>query len=170
MSKAQRTLRAAGLATGLALAALLLIAVRVPTSSGALGAGVRLTAVPPGDLSVPLKPFLVARNLVSGGRTARGTLRLENISSGAVHAQLRLRPEVDLLDRGLHVQLYAGDRRLAAGPLGRLRGWSRPALVPDAGKVRIRALAHVPAGAEEYQGRFVDVPVEIRTRLVEERR
>ena len=165
MSTAQRTLRAAGLLTGIALAATLLFALRAPTSTGALGAGVRLTAVPPGDLTVPKRQFLVARNLVAGGRAARGALRLRNISSGAVHARLRLRPEGRLLDRGLNVRLTAANRTLAAGSLGSLRQWSRPALVPDAGAIKVRALVYVASGAHDYQGRTVDAAVEIRTTL-----
>jgi hypothetical protein len=166
MTKAQRTLRAAGLLTGLALAALLLLAVRVPSSTGALGAGVRLSAVPPGDLSVPGKPFLVARNLVSGGRPARGSLRLRNISAGALRVRLRLRPEQRLLDDGLNVRLLAGERTLAVGALGTLRSWSRAALVGESRPLTVRVVAYVPAGAEDYQGRFVDVPVELRARPV----
>jgi hypothetical protein len=164
MTTLQRTLRAAGLVTGLALCALLLIASRVPSSTGALGAGVRLSAVPPGDLAVPGEPFLSARDLVSGGRTARGRVRARNISAGPLRVRVRLRPEERLLDRGLNVRLLAGERTLAVGALGSLRRWSRPALVRESGVLDLGAVAWVPAGAEDYQGRIAAVPVEFRTR------
>jgi hypothetical protein len=166
MTTAQRTLRAAGLLAGMALAALLLLAVRVPDSSGVLGAGVRLSAVPPGDLRVPSEPFLVARNLVSGGSSARGRLRVRNISAGPLRVRLRLRPEEPLLDRGLNVRLMVGERTLAVGSLGSLRRWSDPALVGESEALALRAVAWVPAAAEDYQGRSVDVPLEFRARPV----
>ena len=131
-------LRAAGLLTGVAMAVLLLFAVRVPSSSGALGAGLRLTAVPPGDLTVSTDPVLVARDLVAGGRAAQGRLRLRNISAGPVSARIRLRPADRSLDHGLNVRLQAGDRVLAAGPLGSLRRWSRAVAIDDGVTVHAR--------------------------------
>ncbi len=59
-SSSQRTARAAGLVTGLALAALLVFAMRVPASDQPLGAGVRVEVLPPGELDAGADPVLLA--------------------------------------------------------------------------------------------------------------
>ena len=72
MSSASAPLRTAGIATGLALAALMVLAFRVPASSQSLGAGVRFEAVAAGEVHVPhTGAFLKVGGLKPGGRSAR---------------------------------------------------------------------------------------------------
>ena len=72
MSSAIAPIRTAGIATGLALAALMVLAFRVPASSQSLGAGVRFEAVAPGEVHVPRTgAFLKVGGLKPGGRSAR---------------------------------------------------------------------------------------------------
>ena len=55
MTYAIAPIRTAGIATGLALAALLVLAFWVPASGDSLGAGVRMAAVAPGEVHVPAR-------------------------------------------------------------------------------------------------------------------
>src|SRR5687767_10104217 len=85
-------IRTAGIATGLAVAALLVLAFRVPASGQGLGAGVRIVAAAPGELHVPDGgAVLAARGLMPGGRSVRGTLPVRNVTRGPVNVRLRAR-------------------------------------------------------------------------------
>jgi hypothetical protein len=167
MPSAQRLLRLAGLLTGLCLAGLLVLALRVPASDGALGANARFSVVPPGELQVDRQRLLRARALVPGGGGAHGRVELRNITVGPVAARARLRPDVDDLDGALQVELRAGPRRLAAGTLGELRRWSRPVTIEQGETVALRARVHLPPEAGNYAGRSTSVRLELRARLLE---
>ena len=115
MSSAIAPIRTAGIATGLALAALMVLAFRVPASGQSLGAGVRIAAVAPGEVHVPhYGAFLKARGLEPGGKSARATLPVKNVTRGPVDVRLRARMGNHDLDRAVHVQLRAGGRMLAS--------------------------------------------------------
>ena len=90
MSSAIAPIRTAGIATGLALAALLVLTFRVPASSELLGAGVRVTAMAPGELHVPSSgAFLKVGKLTPGGEPARASLPLRNVTRGPVDVRVR---------------------------------------------------------------------------------
>ena len=162
------TTRTAGIATGLALAALLVLAFRVPASGQELGAGVRITAAAPGELHVPAPrggAFLAARGLTPGGRSVRATLPVRNVTRGAVDVRLRARGGGHELDRGLHVELRARDRRLASGPLAGLRRWSRSLRVGRGAERTVQVRAWIVAGADNTAGRHVALDLELDARL-----
>jgi hypothetical protein len=157
MTQAPSVLRSAGALTGLALAALLVFALRVPAADTPLGAGVRMSAVPPGELAVPVKPFLSARGLVAGGGAARGRLVLRNVAPAPVQVRLRARGAGGELGPTLWVELHAGDRLLHSGTLAALRRRTRPFRIAEGGAARIRVSVRVPADATDYEGRDADV-------------
>jgi hypothetical protein len=160
-------LRTAGIAVGLALAAVLVLAFRVPASSQELGAGVRIAAQAPGELHVPDGgAFLAARGLMAGGEAARASLPVENVTRGPVNVRLRTLGGGHDLDRSLHLELRADGRRLAAGPLARLRSWSRAVRIERGGEQSIRARAWIPAGAEDTAGRRVALQLQLDADLV----
>ncbi len=142
-----------------------MLAFRVPASGQELGAGVRVTAGAPGELHVPGGAFLAARGLTPGGRSVRGTLPVRNVTRGPVEVRLRARRGGHELDRGLHVELRAGGRRLASGPLARLRRWSRPLTVERGGERTVHARAWIASGAEGTAGRHVALDLELDARL-----
>ena len=126
MSSAIAPIRTAGIATGLALAALMVLAFRVPASGQSLGAGVRMTAVAPGEVHVPRTgAFLKAGGLEPGGKSVRATLPVTNVTRGPVDVRLRARMGNHDLDRAVHVQLRAGGRTLASTTLAGLRDWTQ---------------------------------------------
>ena len=161
-------MRTAGIAAGLALAAVLVLAFRVPASGQELGAGVRMVAAAPGELHVPDgRAFLAADGLTPGGRSARAALPVRNITRGAVSVRLRARGGGRDLDRGLHVELRAAGRRLVSGPLTRLRRWSRPVRVERGGEQTIRARAWIADDAADTAGRRASVQLELDADLAE---
>jgi hypothetical protein len=154
-SSSPRAAWAAGILTGLALAALLVFAMRVPASDQPLGAGVRVEVLPPGELDAGDDPVLIsARNLVAG-EERRGALTLRNITVGDVRVHVRVRGRGD----AVRLELRKGGRKLR-----------RSFLLKRAGTTKLRARAWIPAGAEGYEGRSERVALALRTELVEARR
>ncbi|HYN90771.1 MAG TPA: hypothetical protein VER75_02535 [Thermoleophilaceae bacterium] len=167
MSSAIAPIRTAGIATGLALAALLVLSFQVPASGQSLGAGVRMLAMAPGEVHVPRAgAFLSARGLTPGGEPARGSLPVTNVTRGAVDVRLRARKGGRELDRSLHVELRAGGRRLASGPLSRLRHWSRSLRVERGEERIVRVRAWIPAGTPGTAGRRVALQLALDAELV----
>lgn len=159
-------IRTAGIATGLALAAVLVLAFRVPASGQTLGAGVRIAAAAPGELHVPDRgAFLAAGQLTPGGRSVRAALPVRNVTRGPVDVRLRARGGGRELDRGLYVELRSGGRRLASGPLAGLRRWSRPVRVERGGERTVHARAWIAPGADGTAGRRVALDLELDARL-----
>jgi hypothetical protein len=161
-------IRTAGIASGLALAALMVLAFWVPASSQRLGAGVRITAMAPGEVHVPdSNAFLRVGKLTPGGKPARATLPVTNVTRGPLDVRLRARMASHELDRALHLELRQGDRALASGTLAGLRRWTPPLRLERAGESTVRVRAWIPAGADDTAGRRVAVKLELDARLVE---
>jgi len=156
--------RIAGTAVGLVLAAVLLLSWMVPASGSTLGAEVAFTAAPPGELTAaPAGSFLRARELRPGAGARSGELEVRNISPRPVDVRVRLLPASRDLDRGLAVQIKSGGRRLASGPLGRLRGPSRAVRIAPGRSRTLRFSVSVPEGAgPESEGRITEVTTDLR--------
>ena len=157
-----------GLTVGLAVAVALVVTWRVPATSGTLGADVKLVATPPGELTLkPAGAFLEGRRLTAGGAAATGRLELRNITARTLAVRVRLLPSVADLDGALRIELEDAGRPVAIGRLGGLRRASRPALRIGPGESRrLDARAFVIRRAGDYEGRMVDVTVELRARPV----
>jgi hypothetical protein len=167
MSSAIAPIRTVGIATGLALAALMVLAFRVPASGQSLGAGVRITAMAPGEVHVPrTDAVLEVAKLTPGGKPARATLPVTNVTRGPLDVRLRARMASHELDRAVRVELRAGGRMLASGTLAGLRRWSRPLRVERAGERTVRVRAWIPAGTKDTVGRRVAVTLELDAELV----
>ena len=168
MSSAIGPIRTAGIATGLALAALMVLAFRVPASGQSLGAGVRMAAVAPGEVHVPTTgAFLKAGRLEPGGKSARGMLPVRNVTRGSVDVRLRARAANHDLDRAVHVQLRAGGRTLASTTLAGLREWTKSLRLKKAEERVVRVRAWIPEGTDNTTGRRVAVDLELDAELSE---
>jgi len=166
MSSAIGPIRSAGIATGLALAALMVLAFWVPASGQSLGAGVRMAAVAPGEVHVPSTgAFLEAGGLEPGGSSARAALPVSNVTRGAVDVRLRARMRNHDLDRAVHVQLRAGGRMLASTTLAGLRQWTRSLRLKKAEERVVRVRAWIPEGTNDTTGRRVAVDLELDAEL-----
>ena len=132
-----RLVRWLGLVAGLALAAVLVAGWRVPAGGGTLGAEATFVAAPPGELTAEPAGLPARARAAPGRRRRDGTLRVRNISPRRQRVRVRMAPSNRDLDRALYVELTSsGGRRLAAGPLGRLRRPSARALSIAPGKPR----------------------------------
>jgi hypothetical protein len=166
MSSAIAPIRTAGIATGLALAALMVLAFRVPASGQSLGAGVRMAAVAPGEVHVPTTgAFLRASGLKPGGRAARATLPVTNVTRGPLDVRLRARTKHPDLDRAVHVQLRAGGRTLASTTLAGLRHWTSALHLEKAEERVVRVRAWIPEGTDNTAGRRAAVDLELDAEL-----
>jgi hypothetical protein len=166
MTSAIAPIRSAGIATGLALAALMVLALWVPASGQSLGAGVRMTALAPGEIQVPrTDAFLKVRGLEPGGQPARATLPVRNITRGAVEVRIRARMASHDLDRAVNVELRGGGHPLGSGTLADLRHWTRSLRLERAEQRVIRVRAWIPAGAGDTVGRRVAVNLELDAEL-----
>jgi hypothetical protein len=166
MSSAIAPIRTAGIATGLALAALMVLAMWVPASGQSLGAGVRMAAMAPGEVHVPnTGAFLKVRGLEPGGRPARATLPVTNVTRGPLDVRLRARMANHDLDRAVRVQLRAGGRTLASTTLAGLRHWTSPLRLKKAEERVIRVRAWIPEGTADTTGRRVAVDLELDAEL-----
>ena len=160
--------RRIGLAIGLFLALVAVLSWRVPAEGAGLGAEVRMTAMPPGEVMVdPTSPFLVGRRLQPGGEDAAGELRVRNIAPRAVEVQLRVLPSSRDLDRLLRVELTAGGRTLSEGTLAELRSWTTQGVRLEDGEQRtLEARAWLPEGAAgDHEGVNLDVTLELRAEV-----
>jgi hypothetical protein len=167
MTSAITPIRTTGIACGLALAALLVLAFRVPASSQLLGAGVRFTAMAPGEVHVPrTDAFLSVDKLTPGGKPARATLPVTNVTRGPVDVRLRARTTTHDLDRAVRVELRAGGRMLASTTLAGLHRWTRPLRLGRAEERSVRVRAWIPARTADTVGRRVAVKLELDAELV----
>jgi hypothetical protein len=157
--------RVVGFAAGVVLAALALLSWRVPASGDELGLDVRLVATPPGELlAESSEPFLAGRGLVPGGDPAEGRLTVRNVAGRRLAFRVRGLPSARGLDSLLRLELRAGDRTLASGPLGDLRGWTDRTFELDPREpadLTARAGLPEPAG-RGYEARILDVTVELK--------
>jgi hypothetical protein len=166
MSSAIAPIRTAGIATGLALAALMVLAMWVPASSQSLGAGVRMAAVAPGEVDVPSTgAFLKVGGLEPGGKSARATLPVRNVTRGPVNVRLRASMGNHDLDRAVHVQLRVGGRTLASTTLAGLRRWTGALRLKKAEERVVRVRAWIPEGTNDTVGRRVAVDLELAAEL-----
>ena len=166
MSSAIAPIRTAGIATGLALAALMVLAFRVPASGQELGAGVRMAAVAPGEVHVPQKgAFLKVTGLEPGAKSARGSFPVRNVTRGPVDVRLRARMDNHDLDSAVHVKVRAGGRTLASTTLAGLRNWTRSLRLDKTEERVVRVRAWIPAGTGDTTGRLVAVDLELDAEL-----
>jgi hypothetical protein len=171
MSSAIAPIRTAGIATGLALAALLVLAFRVPASSELLGAGVRITAMAPGELHVPSSDaFLKVGKLTPGGEPARASLPLRNVTRGPVDVRVRASMATHDLDHAVRVELRSDGQKIASGTLADLRHWTRSLRLERADERTMRVRAWIPAGTDNTIGRRVAVQLELDAKLVKPER
>ena len=171
MSSAIAPIRTAGIATGLALAALLVLAFRVPASSELLGAGVRITAMAPGELHVPSSDaFLKVGKLTPGGAPARASLPLRNVTRGPVDVRVRASMATHELDHAVRVELRSDGQKIASGTLADLRHWTPSLRLERADERTMRVRAWIPAGTDNTIGRRVAVQLELDAKLVKPER
>jgi hypothetical protein len=159
-------LRVLGLILGLAAAASLVAASRIPAGTGTLGADVIFASAPTGELAVsPTGPFLSATNLTPDVTDATGSLRITNQTGISLIVQVRGVPSNGDLDEGLDVRVATGDETVFDGTLGRFRSWSEGTLTLAPGESKdLDVSVRLDADSEQgWSGRVANVDVGFRS-------
>jgi hypothetical protein len=154
--------RRAGVAAGIALVAVVVLAFRVPDGTGTLGADVIFAVSPTGELRVSRPgPFMSATGLEPGGAFA-GEFNVANQTGKRLAVQLRALPDGPDLDRLLVVDVTAGGARIYHGRLGGLRAGTRAFQIDSGRRRELRVKASLPAGlANGYAGRIESIALEL---------
>jgi hypothetical protein len=161
-----RSARLAGILLGVGLAAVALVAWRVPRGERTLGADVRMEALQTGPVGVaPLQPFLAKPSLLPGAAVS-GSVTLRNQTGVPLALRLRALPSTRDLNRMLVVKVSAGARALYDGSLEGLRTSGTGPLRLRSGQAqRVQVRASLPASLKSgYQGRIVDITLQIDSR------
>jgi hypothetical protein len=117
-----------GLLTGLAAAAAIVVAFRIPAGDELPGASVRFTAAPTGELAVA--PAVVVEELdLRPGALRSGRLTVRNLTGEQLAVRLNAATEDRELETSLRVEIAAARLHLFAGTLGELRRRGTRALV-----------------------------------------
>ncbi|HEX8067982.1 MAG TPA: hypothetical protein VF520_15805 [Thermoleophilaceae bacterium] len=134
---------------------------RVPPGSGRLGLDVRVLAASSGELAATRTGPIASASGLEPGRSVSGTTSLRNQTGSVLAVRLRALPSSRDADASLRVELRSGGRVLYSGPLGGLRRPTRASfrLAPTR-SAEVSARAWVPAAAEGWRGRIVDVQLE----------
>ena len=154
--------RRAGVAVGIALVAVVVLAFRVPDGTGTLGADVIFAVSPTGELGVSRPgPFMSATGLKPGGAFA-GEFDVANQTGKRLAVRLRALPDSPDLDRLLVVDVTAGGARIYHGRLGGLRAKTRAFQIASGRKRELRVKASLPVGlSKSYAGRIESIALEL---------
>lgn len=154
--------RRAGIAAGIALVAVVVLAFRVPDGSGTLGADVIFAISPTGELGVSRPgPFMTTTGLRPGG-TLAGAVEVANQTGRRLQVRLRARPESRDLDRLLRVEVRAGRAVVYRGRLGGFRRTTRAFVLESGHKRELHVRASLPAGVHRgYTGRIETISLEL---------
>lgn len=159
--------RGIGLALGLGIAVLALSAWRVPPGGGVLGTDAIFASGPTGELAVePAGPFLTAAGMVPGDEAREGVLRVRSQTGTELDVRLVVHPSTDELDQVLWAEASSDDVPFFRGPLGRLRDHGQGFRLSPGEEADIRLEVWVPPGAEGYEGRAIEVRVDLVSEAV----
>lgn len=158
-----RAARFAGVACGLAAAALAIHSWAVASTGPALGTDLTIAAAAPGELSLDGSgAVLQASAMRLGSAPATGSLRVRNITGAPVHVRLRALPSTREADDVLELTATSRGRPILAGSVGTQRRWSARGLrigVHGSAVLRFGARLRRPA-----EGLIADVTLELRAR------
>jgi hypothetical protein len=164
--------RRAGVAVGIALVAVVVLAFRIPDGSGTLGADVIFAISPTGELGVSRPgPFMSATGLRPGG-ALKGDVDVANQTGRRLAVRLRALPDGKDLDGLLvvDVRVQNATRPIYTGLLGGLRTKTRAFRIESGQKRKLRIRASLPARLHDgYAGRIESVGLELSS-TVEDRR
>lgn len=161
--------RRAGVAAGVALVVLVVLAFRVPAGNGVLGADVIFAISPTGELGVSRSgPFLTATGM-QPGREARSSFTVHNQTGRTLLVGLLALPDSRDLDGALRVEIRTGNaaRPIFAGPLGRLRTGAAIGALAAGDRRRLDLRAWLPPTLRDgYAGRIETVTLRLRSRVL----
>lgn len=160
----QRTakrIRTVGFLLGLAVAASVVGASKIPAGAGVLGADISMVVAPTGELGVKHPGSVLAGNgMTPASDPATGQFQILNQTMFTLRLHLRGVPDTPGLDATLWVELTGPDgEQLFRGPLGDFRDWTASSVTLRSGVWSTFNLkAWIPGDAGPgYAGRMVQV-------------
>lgn len=152
------TARAAGVLTGLAAFAALVVGTRLPPGPEVLGVDVTIAIAPTGELGVqPAGPVLIESGLRPGQDPGRHATQVMNRTGQPLLVTIKARPNGDDLDGALHLDLHLDSQPLWSGAERDLRSSGVQFRLEPGHDMRLGLAAAVPADAERWSGRVVNV-------------
>ena len=161
-----KRIRIIGFLTGLAIAASVVGAMKIPAGAGALGADISMLVAPTGELGVKRSGSVLAGNgLTPASDPVTGQFQILDQTMFALRLRLRGVPDTPDLDGTMWVELTgpAGEQ-LFRGSLGDFRDWTQRSIVLQPGRWDTFGLkAWIPGDAGPgYAGRMVQVDLGFR--------
>lgn len=162
---AKHTARFVGLVAGAGIAFALLLAGRVPASTGELPAALTLDLGRSGELVVsPRGPLLTARELTPGGRRSTGRASLSNPTRVPLSVRPRVARGSRHLDGLVWVRMRIDGERAYDGTLGGLRQQgAAPFEIAPRARRRITLTAWLAPGATGHEARRTRAALELIT-------
>jgi hypothetical protein len=169
----QRTatrIRIIGLLLGMAVAAAVVGASKIPAGAGVLGADISMVVAPTGELGVKHPGSLLAgTGLTPASDPVTGQFTILNQTMFALRLHLRGVPDTPGLDGTLWVELMGpGGEQLFRGSLGDFRDWTQSSVILRSGAwstFDLKAWISSDAGPG-YAGRMVQVDLGFRVSKV----
>jgi hypothetical protein len=154
-------IRIIGLLLGMALAATVVGAEKIPAGAGVLGADVSIVVAPTGELGVKYSGSVLAGNsMTPASDPAIGQFQILNQTMFALRLHVRGVPDTPGLDGTLWVELTGPDgQQLFRGSLGDFRDWTESSVTLASGVWSTFGLkAWIPGDAGPgYGGRMVQI-------------
>lgn len=135
-------LRVIGLVLGIATAASIVTASRIPAGAGVLGADARIVVAPSGELAVKPSGIVVeATGMTPASEPATGSFQVMNQTGSVLNVRLHGIPDAAGLDRTLWISVTGpDDATIYRGSLGGFRHWTATSFTLRPGEWRTLSL------------------------------
>jgi hypothetical protein len=161
------TVRIAGVLTGLAAFAALVIGTRLPPGPEVLGVDVTIAIAPTGELGVqPAGPMFIESGLRPGQQPRQHATQVMNRTGQPLLVTVKARPNGDDLDGALRLDLQRDRQPLWSGAERDLRSSRVQFRLEPGHDMQLGVAATVPAEAEHWSGRVVNVDLVLSSAVV----
>ncbi len=156
--------RAIGFMAGLTIAAVAVLAWRIPVGNGTLGTDLIVATGPTGELVVSQTgPFISATGMHPGAEAdaPSGSVRVENQTAETISVKVRALPSTPDLNSLLWIAIDAGGKQLYRGPVGAIRQGTPNAFTLDSTQketIDVRTWLP-PTVTSGYEGRIANVDI-----------
>jgi len=159
--------RVAGVLTGLAAFAALVIGTRLPPGPEVLGADVTIAIAPTGELGVqPAGPVFIESGLRPGQPPRQHATQVMNRTGRPLLVTVKTRPNGDDLDGALQLDLQGNRQPLWSGAERDLRSTGLQFRLEPGRDIRLGVAAAVPAEAQRWSGRVVNIDLVLSSAVV----
>ena len=165
--QADSRVRVVGFVLGIAIAASVVTAGRIPAGAGVLGADAHIVVAPSGELAVkPSGLVLEGTGLTPASDHATGSFQVMNQTGTILDVRLRGIPDAPGLDRTLWISVTGpDDEEIYRGSLGGFRDWTATGVTLRPGEWRtLRFEAWVPGDVGPgYAGHMAQIDLGFRS-------